>query len=80
MLTVNYFINRGFKESDFVRTVDFVDRSVQIALEIQSKSKTLKEFRTVLKTDAEISKKCAELKNQVVKFADSYPMPGFPHT
>merc|ERR1740131_199960 len=53
--------SRGFTEDDFVKVVDFIDEAVNIAKEVQSKSKKLKDFKEVLESD--IGKKCENLKS-----------------
>ena len=68
--------SRGFSEDDFTRVVDFIDEAVNIAKEVQAKSKKLKDFKEVLDTDADVLTKCNDLKTRVAQFARNYPMPG----
>merc|ERR1711887_103099 len=68
--------SRGFKEADFVKTMDFVDEAVEIAKAVQGKSKKLKDFKEVLETDEAVNKQCRELKGRVNEFASTFPMPG----
>ena len=59
---------------DFEKVAEFLDRTVKIALDIQSKhGKLLKDFEPAMAGNADI----AALKEEVTKFARSYPMPGF---
>merc|ERR1711997_762917 len=69
--------SRGFKEADFEKTVEFIDRAVLIAKEIQSKGGKLKDFNSILATDSDIIAKCDALKKDVNDFASSFEMPGF---
>jgi len=64
---------RGLKEKDFENIVEFFDRGVKIALDIQSKSgKLLKDFADALKTRDDVKK----LREDVENFARGFPMPG----
>ena len=69
--------SRGFKEDDFVKVVDYVDKAVQIAKEAQGKTKTLKEYTDMIATDPDINAKCSQLRGEINEFALKYPMPGF---
>lgn len=70
--------SRNFKEEEFVKIVDLIDRGVQIGLNVQNKqtSKLLKDFKSIAKTDAEILSQIDALRNDVHAFASQYPMPG----
>ncbi|CAH1772924.1 unnamed protein product [Owenia fusiformis] len=69
--------SRGFKEAEFEKVADYLDRAVKLTLEAQSKSGTLKEFKAVVLEDAELKGKMAELSKDVSEFASKFPMPGF---
>ena len=69
--------SRGFKEADFEKTVEFIDRAVLIAKEIQSKGGKLKDFNSILASDSDIIAKCDTLKKDVNDFASAFEMPGF---
>lgn len=61
--------SRGFKEADFVKVVDFLDRGVKIALDIQKKvGKNLKDFVNALHENPDIKVKKTKriLKNEQV--------------
>jgi len=65
---------RKMVESDFEQIADFLDRTLQIALKLQEKSgPKLKDFVAFLEDNDEIE----ALKEDVNKFASSFPMPGF---
>merc|ERR1711974_553546 len=68
--------SRGFKEADFVKTMDFVDEAVEIAKGVQAKSKKLVDFKAVLAEDSGVVAQCADLKSRVNDFASKFPMPG----
>jgi len=70
--------SRNFKEEDFRKVIELLDRGVEIAIDAQAKSKTLKEFREVVTTDADIISKIEALKEEVKAFATQFPMPGLP--
>ena len=68
--------SRGFDQGNFVEVVDFIDEAVAIAKEVQGKSKKLKDFKEVLESDADINKKCDDLRARVNEYASKYSMPG----
>lgn len=68
--------SRNFKEKEFVRVVEYIDRAVEIALQAQSKSRLLKEFRAVATSDPDIVSQISKLREEIHEFASSYPMPG----
>merc|ERR1712055_534651 len=68
--------SRGFKEADFVKTMDFVEEAVEIAKAVQAKSKKLADFKAVLAEDSGVVAQCADLKSRVNDFASKFPMPG----
>ena len=69
--------SRGFKEADFDKVVEYIDRAVQIAQEIQGRGGKLKDFNAILESDAEINAKCDSLKAEVNNWASAFSMPGF---
>jgi glycine hydroxymethyltransferase len=69
--------SRGFKEADFEKTVELIDKAVLIAKEIQSKGGKLKEFNSILANDPEINAQCNDLRKEVNDFALAFGMPGF---
>ena len=56
--------------------VELIDQAVEIAQDAQSKSKKLKDFHELIRTDPEINSKCDTLRQEVNDFAKSFPMPG----
>jgi len=68
--------SRGFKEADFVKTMDFVEEAVDIAKTVQAKSKKLADFKAVLADDGGVVAQCADLKSRVNEFASQFSMPG----
>ncbi|XP_005098438.1 serine hydroxymethyltransferase, mitochondrial [Aplysia californica] len=68
---------RGFKESDFEQVVALLDKGVQLTLEAQKTTKTLREFKAFVLEDDETQKKIAALKEEVQNFAKTFSMPGF---
>lgn len=68
---------RGFKEADFVKVADFIDRGVKIALDCKAKtpgSGKMKEFKQYLADNKR--EDIEKLKEEVQAFAKSFPMPG----
>jgi glycine hydroxymethyltransferase len=69
---------RGMVEGDMKTIVDFVDRGVDIAIDIQSKlpegSKKMKDFQNALQSG---SPKIDALKSEVTTFARQFPTIGF---
>jgi len=64
---------RGFSEVHFRQVADFLHQAVQIALEIQKTTKTMKEFEAAVKASADVR----ALKIAVQSFVTQFPMPGF---
>jgi len=67
---------RGFVESDFEKVGVFIDRGIQIGLELNKigeNSKKLQTFVDYLKNTK--TPKIEELRNEVEKFASKFPMP-----
>lgn len=75
-LGANALTTRGFKEADFEKVVEFLDKSVQIGKAVKAKTDKLKDFRANLLEDPETIKQIAELRAEVEKFARQFPMPG----
>ncbi|CAF3373796.1 unnamed protein product [Rotaria sp. Silwood1] len=69
---------RGFQENDIIQVALFIDRAVQIALEIYliNPNQTLKDFKDNMKLDQH-AKKLNELKQEIEEFASKFPMPGY---
>lgn len=64
---------RGFKEADFEKVGEFLDRVVKISLGIQGKvGKKLSDFKKEIKNNEEIK----QLSKEVNEFAMKFPMPG----
>jgi len=68
--------SRNFKEQDFVKVIEFIDRAVGIALEAQKGTKLLKDFKKKLSTDESVINQINDLKAEVQQFASTFPMPG----
>jgi len=68
---------RGFKESDFEKVVDLLDKGVQLAIQAQKSTKTLKQFKAFLLEDVEMQQQISVLKEEVQDFAKDFSMPGF---
>ncbi|XP_040572043.1 serine hydroxymethyltransferase, mitochondrial [Lepeophtheirus salmonis] len=69
--------SRGFKESEFAQVADFLDEAVQIAIDVKSKTKKLKDFKGFLEDDVKTAELLKDLKKRVNDFSSSYSMPGF---
>eukprot|EP00270_Netrium_digitus_P003661 TRINITY_DN14321_c0_g1_i5.p1 TRINITY_DN14321_c0_g1~~TRINITY_DN14321_c0_g1_i5.p1 ORF type:complete len:461 (-),score=125.10 TRINITY_DN14321_c0_g1_i5:386-1693(-) len=66
--------SRGLKEEDFVKVADFLDKAVNITLQVQSEyGKLLRDFTKGLDNNPAI----LVLKEEVEEFASSFEMPGF---
>lgn len=69
---------RGLLEKDIDRVVDFIDRGLKLAKEISGKSgPKLIDFKKLIHEDPVFSKKVAELRGEVEKFSESFPLPGY---
>ncbi len=69
---------RGFKENDIVQVALFIDRAVQIALDINliDTNQTLKDFKVNMKLDQHVQK-IDQLREEIETFASKFPMPGY---
>jgi len=70
---------RGFKEEDFRRVADFIDRGVKIALELKASTPApgkLKDFSAHANSAGANMDQVEQLKTEVEAFATSFPMPG----
>lgn len=75
--------SRSMKEADVEQVAEFLHRVVQISLLTQKEagSKLLKDFIKAYENgQGEAPKLIAELKEDVMKFATSFPLPGVPDT
>lgn len=65
--------SRGYKEAEFVKVAEFLDRVVQLSIKIQADGcKPMSKFKAAIKDNAEIK----ALKKEVETFASSFFMPG----
>lgn len=65
--------SRGLVESDFVRVADLLHKAVGIAIRIQGVvGKKMKDFSPAAASDDEVH----ALREEVIKFSKSFPMPG----
>ncbi|KAJ7389851.1 Serine hydroxymethyltransferase 2 [Desmophyllum pertusum] len=70
--------SRNFKEADFVKVVEYLDRGVKIALEAQTATgDVMKDFLSHIESNPETKAKIDTLRGEVESFARSFPMPGF---
>ncbi|KAJ7381656.1 Serine hydroxymethyltransferase 2 [Desmophyllum pertusum] len=70
--------SRNFKEADFVKVVEYLDRRVKIALEAQTATgDVMKDFLSHIESNPETKAKIDTLRGEVESFARSFPMPGF---
>jgi glycine hydroxymethyltransferase len=69
---------RGFKEEEFAKIVDFIDRAVKVAAEIQKslskEANKLKDWKAAL-GDGSGYPELVELKKEVIELAGKYPLP-----
>ncbi|KAL9645603.1 hypothetical protein ABK040_000665 [Willaertia magna] len=68
--------SRNFKEQDFEKVAQFLDRALKIALSLQKEASSpkLQDFLILLKPDHPDIK---QLREEVEAFAKQFPMPGF---
>mmetsp|Transcript_29782 Transcript_29782/g.75857 ORF Transcript_29782/g.75857 Transcript_29782/m.75857 type:complete len:495 (-) Transcript_29782:603-2087(-) len=70
---------RGFREADFVKVAEFLDRAVKIAKECAAKTPApakLKEFKEYVEVEGRKRADLQALKVEVEALANSFPMPG----
>lgn len=68
--------SRNFKEADFVKVIELLDRAVDIGLHAQQGTRLLKDFKNKLVTDEGIKTQIKALQDEVQQFASKFPMPG----
>jgi glycine hydroxymethyltransferase len=64
---------RGLKESDFRKVGGFLHKALQIAINLQTSAKTLKDFEAAVIASGEVK----ALKKDIQEFITQFPMPGF---
>lgn len=70
---------RGFKEQDFERVAEFIDRAVRIAKDIKDKTPEpakLKDFVAFANSQGSAREDVKALKEEVETYASAFPMPG----
>lgn len=73
--------SRGFKEEDFKKVAQFIHRGIELTLEIQNAmipGATLKDFKEKLASEDVHTPKMLALREEVEKFAGTFPIPGLP--
>eukprot|EP00118_Oscarella_pearsei_P009208 m.51779 g.51779 ORF g.51779 m.51779 type:complete len:262 (+) comp34158_c0_seq31:785-1570(+) len=76
-LGVPALTSRNMEEADFEKVVAFIDRAIKIGLDVQKKTKNLKEFKEFVLENEDAKKKMAALRDEVEEFSCRFPMPGF---
>lgn len=70
--------SRNFKEGDFVKVIEYLDRGVKIAVEAQSATgDAMKDFLSHIESNPETKAKIDSLRADVESFARAFTMPGF---
>jgi glycine hydroxymethyltransferase len=64
--------SRGFVEEDFEKVADFLVKALELSLQVNSKVKTLDEFKKIAKQIPDVE----SLKNKVENFATKFYLPG----
>jgi glycine hydroxymethyltransferase len=70
---------RGFREADFVRVADFLDRGVKLALAMKADTPApgkMKDFAAYAAGEGAARADVAALREEVQAFARGFPMPG----
>lgn len=69
---------RGLLEADIARVVQFINKGLQLALEISAISgPKLVDFKRVLLENPQINAKVLQLRSEIESFALDFPMPGY---
>lgn len=69
---------RGLVEKDMDQVVDYIDKALKLAKEIDGISgPKLVDFKRVLGEDKRVKTKVEALRNEIEKFAEGFPMPGY---
>jgi len=71
---------RGFKEQEFAQIVDFIDRAIKVAAEIQrslpKEANKLKDWKAAV-GDGSSHPELVQLRKEVNELCEKYPLPGF---
>ena len=69
---------RGLREDDIIQVALFIDRAIQIALDINlsDPNQTVKDFKVNMKLEQH-TQKLDQLKEDIEAFASKFPMPGY---
>ncbi|KAL2100747.1 hypothetical protein ACEWY4_002508 [Coilia grayii] len=73
--------SRGLVEEDFCKVAEFIHRSIELTIEIQTSMNpkaTLKEFKETLAQNEKYQMKVKAIREEVEAFAAKFPMPGLP--
>ncbi|CAG9865454.1 unnamed protein product [Phyllotreta striolata] len=69
---------RNLKEKDIDVVVDFIDRGLKLAKEIETVSgPSFVNFKKTIHENADVAKKVAALKDEVAKYSEQFPLPGY---
>lgn len=70
---------RNLKESDIDVVVDFIDRALKLAKEVSKISgPKLVDFKKTIHENSDVAKKVATLRDEVSKYSEKFPLPGYP--
>lgn len=68
---------RGFVEEDIDRVVNFIDRALKLCKEaIKVSGPKLEDFKKTLHDNESVAEKVKELRSEVEKFSEKFPLPG----
>ncbi|XP_050345956.1 serine hydroxymethyltransferase isoform X1 [Nymphalis io] len=69
---------RGLKETDIDRVVEYIDRALKLAQEVTAISgPKLVDFNKVISENADIQGKINILKEEIEKYSQTFPLPGY---
>ena len=70
--------SRAFKEDDFAKVADFIDKALKMGLEIMKESgPNVNDFTKVMENNEDFKKRIESLRSEVEEFSAKYPMPGY---
>ncbi|CAH0723301.1 unnamed protein product, partial [Brenthis ino] len=69
---------RGLKEDDIVRVADYIDKALKLGKEVTDLSgPKLVDFNKVIEENTDIKAKVSALKEEIEKYSQTFPLPGY---
>jgi glycine hydroxymethyltransferase len=72
--------SRDMKEGEIEKVAEYIDEAVKIAIDASKETKgtTIRDYKEVFNNNQQLQSRLSELKEKVIQFAATFPMPGLP--